>query len=338
MPPQSTGTAGPAAGKTPHLMAWTVGSIAVTALVGVGIYYLSSSGPLAGQKALTKPLFQEQSMTEPTVSLSRIRETQVAIRQAEDEISRLRSEADAAEALQRASAAYQEALELEARGAEILQAGSGQINRQEFQQAQSSLEDALNLFSQAQQGFDRARKIALDQKAEEEKLRAEQKRLETVRIERKKLETERRRLAKERADLERRQAVQAEKERLAKTSTSRKTRLPVKEQRNQPDIEMVGEILAQFKTAYETRDLQGLRLTTQMSERRDRFLTQIFLDYTQIKVSILGLSLTPGSASAIVSIEHLVNQKGDRVTPGKAWRQAKIIIRKKGDRWGKITW
>jgi serine/threonine protein kinase len=106
------------------------------------------------------------------------------------------------------------------------------------------------------------------------------------------------------------------------------------------DMEVVSELIYKFKLVYEQKDLPKIRQMTQMSSERYRFITSIFKEYRKIEVTISNLKLMAhdNSASAIVTIAKLINANGDSVIPAKSWKEAKIVVKKRNNKWGKIRW
>jgi len=105
-----------------------------------------------------------------------------------------------------------------------------------------------------------------------------------------------------------------------------------------PDIEVVGEMLAIFKTAYEHRDLTTLAEVSHISGDRQKFLKEIFGAYATIQVSVSGFNLVQDQASAVVTIDRLVGTDGNTVIPSAAWRTAKLSMKKRGGEWQRIEW
>jgi hypothetical protein len=221
---------------------------------------------------------------------------------------------------------YQQAVDQETRGSGALQEGANLISQEQFDSASASLQQALSFFSQARDGFVSAREAATAKMADEQKTRAEQEKLKKARAEQEKL-------IKAQAELEKLKRAQAEQEKIAKASINSERAQP-----SRPDIEVVGNILADFKKAYEARNIQELRQISLMSENRDRFLQQVFRDYASLNVTIANFSLNNETASAVVVINSLTDQKGNQIIPGNEWKTAKVVIKKQGTQWGKVIW
>jgi serine/threonine protein kinase len=111
-------------------------------------------------------------------------------------------------------------------------------------------------------------------------------------------------------------------------------------QLTQRDMEVVSELIHNFKLAYEQKDLPKILQMTQMSSERYRLTRRIFNEYRKIEVTISDFKLMAydNSASAVVTIDKLINFNGDSVTPSDDWKEAKIVVKKRNNQWGKITW
>ncbi|MBI3610164.1 MAG: protein kinase [Nitrospirae bacterium] len=307
--------------KRPGLIPFIIGGAGVIILIGGLLYFLSSIGSKTSSLTVS-----DQKEEEGSIPLTKVREIQIAVREMQDRLSTARSEAEGANAKTRAPEIYQRALDQVAKGSQALQEGAGLINQKQYESASTSLQQALDLLSQARDGFVRARETASAKIAEEQTIRAEQEKL-------KKARAEQERLKKTRAEQEKLKETQAEQERSAKTGAD-----TGKTQTTRPDIDVVGEILSNFKRAYENHDMRALGQISEMSEGRLRFLQQIFRDYSSITISITDFSLTGESASAVVSISHLADKSGNRVVPGDEWKRAKVVIKKQRNQWGKVIW
>jgi serine/threonine protein kinase len=112
------------------------------------------------------------------------------------------------------------------------------------------------------------------------------------------------------------------------------------EQLSQQDMEVVSELIYKFKLAYEQKDLPKILQMTQMSSERYRLTKRIFKEYRKIEVRISNFKMMAydNSASASVTIAKLINSNGDPVIPAGSWKEAKIVVKKRNNQWGKITW
>ena len=115
---------------------------------------------------------------------------------------------------------------------------------------------------------------------------------------------------------------------------------PVKlESLNSKDAKIVERLLADFETAYEKKDLPKLKSLSVMSENRSRSIEQMFNELDAIDVSIRDLSLQGNTAYAVVTIDKLVNAKGEMIEPPDQWpTSSHITIKKNGGNWDKINW
>lgn len=104
------------------------------------------------------------------------------------------------------------------------------------------------------------------------------------------------------------------------------------------DIEAVEALLYNFKKAYEAKDLNKLKILSDLSDWQLKRLRQIFRDFSDIDVEIVGYSLNGDSANARARINKLKNANGDIVTPADSWRTNHLVIKKENGRWKKITW
>lgn len=106
------------------------------------------------------------------------------------------------------------------------------------------------------------------------------------------------------------------------------------------DRKALNQLIYNFKWAYQQKDLAKLQRISEMSPARLSFLQNIFGQYRTIEVSISNLLFNAGQdhASAVVSIDNLINDNGGRVTPPAGWKHSRIVVRKKGNEWGKIIW
>ena len=317
-----------------------IGGIAgVVILAGIILFYLST---LDEKPSPPPPPKIDQRAESETLSLSKIRDTQLSIRDIQDQISKNKTDADTSDAKKWAPKTYKEALVLETKGLEKFQEGGRLINQKQYEDADKIMQDALGFYTSANEGFIKARETAAAQLEKREKDKAAQ---------------EKERLAKAKADAEKTrketpvQAVKQPEVRKAEPTAKvpvvqppppqvAKKTTPAAEsgQSSRPDIEVVGEILTKFKMAYEKKDMAALQQMTEMSGGRSKFLQQLFRDYPTVRISITDLSLTGESASAVVFIAKLVNQDGETVPPGEKWKQAKVVIKKEGNKWGKIIW
>jgi serine/threonine protein kinase len=317
---------------------WITGAMAgigFVVLVAVGIYaYFSFSKPS------DPPQVADNKTESPVNPMTDVRELQNRIREIQEQIIKSRGEAESADARRWASDLYQSAVSGEERGAKALQDGSTLINQRDYEKSKPLLEDAKNALSKANEEFVRAKETAVGKKSENEKALALNKQSE----QRKRMEKEKA-LAKIR-DLE---AKKREKEVVVLNKISPAVHSPSPTPpvsmppvstpaEPKPDMEVVGKILSKFRSAYENRDLIGLRSMSAMSEERNHFLQGLFKNFNGIKISIADFSLSHETVSAQVVINKLSTATGENVVPGQEWKKAKITIRKENGVWGKVIW
>lgn len=313
--------------KKQNFITYIIAGVAgVVIVIGGLLYFLSSSG----EKISPPPVAEQRQGTDDTgtVSLAKIRETQIAIRNIQEQISRSISDADSANAKRLAPKIYKEAVNLKNKGMEVFQEGGAHINSKQYKEAAKSMEDSLSLLTQANNGFIRAKETVTEQTVTKEKEKAEKAKLA------KKTPPKQPEQKKEKQTTAATVPTAQPATRRVSPPADTTTNAPP----SRPDVEVVGEILSKLKKAYEGHNMAGLHQIADMSEGRTRFLQQLFKDYPTIRVSIADFSLTSDSATAIVSITKLIDKNGETSTPDDKWKQSKIIIRKEGGEWGKIIW
>ena len=313
--------------KKQNFITYIIAGVAgVVIVIGGVLYFLSSTG----EKISPTPVSEQRQGTDDTgtVSLAKIRETQIAIRNIQEQISKSISDADSANAKRLAPKIYNEAVNLKNKGMELFQEGGALINSNQYKEAAKSMDDSLSLLTQANDGFIRAIETATEQTVKKEKEKAEKAKLA------KKTPPKQPEQKKEKQTTTATVPTAQPATRRVSTPADTTTNAPP----SRPDIEVVGEILSKLKRAYEGHNMSGLHQIADMSEGRTRFLQQLFKDYPTIRVSIADFSLTSDSATAIVSITKLIDKNGETLTPDDKWKQSKIIIRKEGGEWGKIIW
>ncbi len=108
---------------------------------------------------------------------------------------------------------------------------------------------------------------------------------------------------------------------------------------DRPDIEVISELINEFERAFESRDLNRLERTANLSQGKRALLEQVFNTYSVIEVSISDLALlgAQGSASARMTVTRLLDQNGNRVIPG-AWKEQQLVTRKEVGQWQKFEW
>ncbi len=203
--------------------------------------------------------------------------------------------------------------------------------------------------------LNRKKAVAERERLEQERTKAKQERLKQeaiVRTEKKKLEDEKNkveqkkrakaeqnRIAQERAAAERKKREQEriraeEKQKAQEKIAAEKKPSPI----TPAQMNVLGGMLNKLKTAYDKKDLKALQRMSQMSKNRARFLEQIFGNYQTITVSIADLSIIGNEAHVVISITKLTSQDGNLVVPSKRWKDAALLVHRKGGKWGKIVW
>ena len=352
-PPSDRGRPGKQT-RAPLLFA---GIAALILLVGGGIYYRASSSGSSIEStstATTAPAPESHSEGKPIVLpaplpvasppepkpeekadaalLEKAHAVEAEARALQGELAQSHSEADRLDARHRASQLYLQAADWESKGAKALQEGAQLIDRKRYQEAGASLEEAKDFFARAGQEYKKAKGDAQVQIARE-----------TSSSEHKPRKKEAQKILK--ASVEKPAAPAAvvpspgtpsppeADKKIAKQTVPAAASVPPR-----PDIEVVGEILSKLKSAYEARNMAALLQISNLSDGRARILEELFRDFPVVKISIANFSLTGEIASANVVITKLVDKDGKVVPPRDEWKQSKVLIRKEGDRWGKVLW
>ncbi|MGB3941489.1 MAG: serine/threonine-protein kinase, partial [Candidatus Manganitrophaceae bacterium] len=225
-----------------------------------------------------------------------------ALRQIEQEIQEIKAqllesrvEADAADARRRAARLYQQAATWEKQGEKAFQEGASLVIQRRHEAALIPLQEAKAVLHRAREGYLKAAKAA-------------------------------------EAPLTQREEVPSQPEKGAKqsqppaepsTQATEKPLPPPAPPPPRPDMEVVGEILSKFKSAYEGRDLAALQQISEMSESRARSLEALFRDHATLKVSIADFSLTGNSAKATVILTKLIDKNGNALPPPDRWKESK---------------
>jgi serine/threonine protein kinase len=97
-------------------------------------------------------------------------------------------------------------------------------------------------------------------------------------------------------------------------------------------------LLEQFRRAYESQDLNALERLSEMSSDRLVFVRTMFDNYRTIQISIRSVSVIDDEASAVLSHDRLVDNRGGDVSPSPLLKSMPIKIMKTGDQWAKIIW
>jgi len=105
-----------------------------------------------------------------------------------------------------------------------------------------------------------------------------------------------------------------------------------------PDLEVISDLLAKFKNAFEARDMAALLRISEMSPDRGQILEEMFRTYPIIKISYSDLSLTHETATFTVVVYKLIDREGELVSPQGEWKRSRVMIKKEEERWGKLIW
>jgi hypothetical protein len=316
------------------VLAGAAGGVAVLALIAFFVFSggESESPPTPAPAPIATPAPAPPAASPEVADRARTLAEQVARLEAEAADARANAEALGADT--RAADTFAAARERQADGVDRAASGRRALEDGRFGEAGAALDEGQSFLTSAIDGFTAARTQAASAVAAE-KAAAERQRLADQRA-----EAERRRLA---AEAERRRAEEAAARRdeqtarqetpvVARTTPGSTTRA------GRADIEVVGEMLAVFKSAYEHRDLSTMAEVSRLSDSRQKFLKEIFAAYPTIEVSVSGFNLVQDRASAVVTIEKLVGTDGNIVIPSAAWRSAKLSMRKRGGEWQRIEW
>ena len=105
------------------------------------------------------------------------------------------------------------------------------------------------------------------------------------------------------------------------------------------DVEIISELIGQFKHSFEARDMHALRSLSEYQVNRQAFLQQFFSNYKSFKIDISDIKFIgpERKGTAVISIIDLVNIQGATVKPG-TWGQFQIVIRRTSRSQWKIFW
>jgi serine/threonine-protein kinase len=106
------------------------------------------------------------------------------------------------------------------------------------------------------------------------------------------------------------------------------------------DMEALERKLAEFRKAFQARDLARLKAICQMSDARTEFLQRVFAQYLQVEISVSSVSVSSDTARAAITIDRLISISGDTVQPAASWRRAELVIPRhpSGTGWQDIVW
>ena len=106
-----------------------------------------------------------------------------------------------------------------------------------------------------------------------------------------------------------------------------------------PDMEMVTDLIAQYRQEFENRNTSGLLNISELSPGREGFISQLFGNYKSFKIKVSGFKYIDKKRQGLanISITHLVNNNGQNIQPGP-WSQFDIIVAKNVSGEWKVQW
>jgi len=106
-----------------------------------------------------------------------------------------------------------------------------------------------------------------------------------------------------------------------------------------PEIESISDIVSRFKKSMETYDLITVKNLSEFESGREQFVQQFFANYQSFNMNISGFQYiaTEHKATAKVSLNRLVNRKGQAVQPG-SWGEFAIVVQKNTNNQWRIFW
>ena len=92
-----------------------------------------------------------------------------------------------------------------------------------------------------------------------------------------------------------------------------------------PEIDQVGELISEYKTALETKDLSKLRKISQFVPGREQFITSLFQQYKDFSVHISGFEFISNEhrGKATVELSKMTDKNNQSVIPGN-WSKFEI--------------
>jgi hypothetical protein len=130
-------------------------------------------------------------------------------------------------------------------------------------------------------------------------------------------------------------AKKAELEKTAKQQAQVDTALAARP--TPKDIDMVERLLYDFEHAYENKNLNLLKMITDMSENRLASVQDVFARYQIIDLAINNYTVSGKQATAEIQINRLVNLDGTPETQ-PPWRTSRLLINKDPNGWQRISW
>jgi len=106
-----------------------------------------------------------------------------------------------------------------------------------------------------------------------------------------------------------------------------------------PDMEVINELIGQFKTALEHRDKSTLNRICEFTAGRVQYLEDFYSNYKSMEVAVTDFVYIPKAhkATANIQFDQLINSLGKR-EPSGAWAKFKIVLkRNKSSQW-KVFW
>ena len=106
-----------------------------------------------------------------------------------------------------------------------------------------------------------------------------------------------------------------------------------------PEIEIVSNVVMQFKTAMEAADVKSVKSLSEFAAGREQFVDQFFANYQSFKMNVSGFQFIANEhrANAHVSLNRLTNKKGYAVQPG-AWGEFDIMVKKNNNNQWRVYW
>jgi hypothetical protein len=116
-------------------------------------------------------------------------------------------------------------------------------------------------------------------------------------------------------------------------------RLEASKPPSKPEIEIISDIVSQFKTSMEASDVKKVKNLSEFEPGRDQFVEQFFANYQSLKMNVSGFQYIAKEhkATANVSLSRLVNKKGQAVQPG-AWGEFSIVVQKNRAGQWRVYW
>jgi serine/threonine protein kinase len=118
-----------------------------------------------------------------------------------------------------------------------------------------------------------------------------------------------------------------------------KPKLTSSVQPSRPELETINELIHDFRNSFESSNLTKLQDLSEFAPGRQQFLAQFFDHYRFFKMEIRDFEyiIVQHQASAIVSLNDLVNKEGEYVKPG-SWNRFLIQIAKNEQGKWKVHW